>query len=102
MKCPVCGAATDVLETRPYLSVFTRRARVCFNGHKTSTYEVPRGVLDRRQLATVVRGVKQRGQAERRKLAVLRAPTESATALAARLGITEARVRQIRKEASAA
>ncbi len=98
MKCPMCGAPTDVLETRSYMDVFTRRARQCFNGHRVNTYEVPSGVLDRRQLAATRRGVLQRAEAQRRTLAVLRSPHESASSLARKLGITEARVRQIRKK----
>ena len=98
MKCARCGAITDVAETRVYMDIFVRRTRECFNGHRTTTYEVPPGALDRRQLDVIRRKVDQRAQAQRRKLVVIRAPAESTSSLAARLGITEARVRQIRKE----
>ena len=100
MRCMKCGAPTEVAETRPFMGVMLRRARVCFNGHRFSSYEVPPGALDRRQLKAIQNGVADRQRAQHRKLAVLRAPNESASSLAKRLGITEARVRQIRKEVS--
>ena len=37
MKCPLCGAPTDVLETRGVV-----RRRECFNGHRFTTDEVVR------------------------------------------------------------
>lgn len=100
MKCPKCGAPTEVLETRAYMGVFTRRTRECFNGHKASTYEVPTTALDRRQLPIIKRGIKTREEARRRRLTVIRSPDLSASDLASKLNITEARVRQIRKEAN--
>lgn len=36
MKCPQCGAWTDVLETRS-----PRRRRECANGHRFTTIELP-------------------------------------------------------------
>lgn len=100
VKCPKCGAPTEVLETRPYMGVFSRRTRLCFNEHKTSTYEVPASALDRRQLPVIKRGIKTREEARRRRLTVIRSPGVPASELASKLGITEARVRQIRKEAN--
>ncbi len=99
MKCLKCGAPTEVMATRAYMDVFLRRTRECFNGHRTSTYEVSAAALDRRQLPAIQRGVQARGLAQKRKLAVLRAPDKTAAELASQLGITEARVRQIRKDA---
>lgn len=40
MKCPRCGAATRVAETRTALHLTTRRVRVCANAHRFTTIEV--------------------------------------------------------------
>lgn len=98
MKCLKCGADTSVLETRLHLGIFTRRSRMCFNNHRSVTYEVPAGALDKRQLKSAVVGQAVRKIAERRKQTVLRHPAKSAASLALQLGITDARVRQIRAE----
>lgn len=40
MRCPTCGTGlTEVKETRPYRTVFTRRVRLCYNKHSFTTYE---------------------------------------------------------------
>lgn len=40
MKCPRCGADSQVKETRPAPHLTTRRRRECFNGHRFVTVEV--------------------------------------------------------------
>lgn len=100
MRCHKCGAPTEVLATRPYMGIFTRRTRECFNGHRTMSYEVPAGALDRRQLTAIQRGVRDREQAMHRKLTVIRSPGVPVAELAKKLNVTETRVRQIRKEVS--
>jgi transcriptional regulator NrdR family protein len=98
VKCPKCGAVSLVLATREHKGVLLRRSRKCFNDHTFQTYEVFTGNLDRRTLVSTARGIETRARAWRIKLAVQRADAcESAIVLAMRLGITEARVRQIRK-----
>jgi transcriptional regulator NrdR family protein len=97
VKCPTCAADSEVLETRPYRTVFLRRVRKCFNGHRFSTYEVFPGNLDRRTIVTAERAAADRKLAWQRKQAVANS-TEPATKLATRLGITSARVKQIRDE----
>lgn len=42
MKCPRCGAQTDVLETRPWEYGTTYRRRVCHNNHRFTTVEIYR------------------------------------------------------------
>lgn len=96
MKCPKCGADSHVAATRKYKDVLLRRNRTCFNEHTFATYEVFAGNLDRRTIADTRRGVEAGTKAWKRKQAVLRQPETSATELAAQLGITEARVRQLR------
>lgn len=98
MKCQKCGADSLVLATRAYEDVFLRRRRECFNGHVFHTYEVYAANLDRRTLSVTRRGVRARAMQNRKKLRVLMNPDMTATALAKELGITEARVRQIRQE----
>lgn len=41
MKCVVCGAATDVKESRTRENNMVYRKRVCFNDHKFTTKEIP-------------------------------------------------------------
>lgn len=94
MNCPRCGAPSSVLHTRVHTASVTRR-RECFNLHRFTTYEVVPTVVDQRQMAITKRGFIQRAAAWARRQVVLRSK-DSASALARRLGITEARVRQIR------
>jgi transcriptional regulator NrdR family protein len=49
MKCPVCGAWTQVKDSRPN-DEFVRRSRVCGNEHRFTTEE--RAVPDSRQRQT--------------------------------------------------
>ncbi len=97
MNCPRCGAPSTVLETRTQIASVVRR-RECFNQHRFTTHEVMPVVIDKRQFAATVRGFGQRALAWARRQAVLRSK-ESATVLARRLDMTEARVRQIRTRA---
>lgn len=94
MDCPRCGAESHVLHTDKTPAGVSRR-RECLNLHRFTTYEVMPGVLDKRQLARAERGFLKRAEAWRRDQAVLTSE-DSASALARRLGITEARVRQLR------
>jgi transcriptional regulator NrdR family protein len=100
VKCPKCGAGSSVTETRAYEVVLLRRRRKCFNGHLFSTYEVHAGSLDRRTLAGVKRGVGEKAKAWRRKEYVRKNPATPSLKLATELGVTDSRVRQIRKELS--
>jgi transcriptional regulator NrdR family protein len=96
MKCLKCGADSSVLDTRPYKDVLLRRRRKCFNEHIFATYEVHAGNLDKRTLATTARGVAEKSKAWQRKEHVRKNPEKPSLALAVELGITDARVRQIR------
>lgn len=40
MKCPRCGAQSDVVETRPGPNLTTRRRRECHNLHRFTTVEI--------------------------------------------------------------
>lgn len=39
IKCPLCGAATDIKETRTRTDNTVYRRRVCFNEHLFTTHE---------------------------------------------------------------
>lgn len=97
MKCRKCAAESEVLETRK-TAPWLRRTRLCFNGHKFITYEVYPGNIDRKTRESTRRKVNVAALAAKRVLKVTMSPEKSASALAMELGITEARVRQIRKE----
>jgi len=54
MKCPRCGASTEVKETRPFEYETLRRRRECANGHRFTSVEVYREVYcSARQRANV-------------------------------------------------
>lgn len=98
MKCTECGADSSVLDTRMFKGMLSRRRRECFNGHVFSTIEVPIGALWKDKYDRIISGTKLRAQAYKRRLAVLKSKgNNSDTAKAT--GLTEARVRQIRKAA---
>ena len=97
MKCRKCAAESEVLETRksaPWL----RRTRLCFNGHRFVTYEVYPGNIDRRTRVSTVNGIAAAALARKRKHVVANSTAKLAVQLARELGVTEARVRQIKKE----
>lgn len=98
MKCPKCGAASSVKATRAYQTTMLRRSRQCFNGHAFPTIEVYPGNVDRREAAATQRGIAARKQVAKRRSVIAASPHLTATQLAADLGCTEARVRQIRSE----
>lgn len=98
MKCLKCGADSSVLDTRVYKDVLQRRRRKCFNEHVFQTYEVHAGNLDRRTLANTRRGVAEKTKAWQRKEYVRKHIDQPTLALAVHLGITDARVRQLKAE----
>lgn len=92
------------LETRRGKAGMTRR-RYDTPAGPVTTYEVPASVIRAVGMTRIVHfmGCFERGQAQRKRAAELRAaiasqPRATATGLAAELGCTEARVRQIRAE----
>ncbi len=77
MKCPQCGAWTEVLETRGI-----KRRRECGNGHRFTTEEI------------VVQG-DSRDEAERRRIA---AEPGSSNVVGARYNINSSTVRTWRRK----
>lgn len=45
MHCPTCGQYTETNETRITYRFVVRRRRICANGHRFTTYEIPSGVF---------------------------------------------------------
>lgn len=41
MKCPTCGAWTEVKDTRHQRDMMTKRYRLCANNHRFQTVEMP-------------------------------------------------------------
>lgn len=97
MKCPRCGAVSSVLDTRTGQHGQTIRRRQCFNMHKFSTWEVLPETFNRRDLAAGLRTSLTRVTTWARNAAIRRSTLPN-TKIAAKHGITEARVRQIKKE----
>ena len=97
MRCNKCAAESEVLETRKS-APWVRRTRLCFNGHKFVTYEVYLGNIDPRTRSATIRGLKAVSLANQRRIRVKNGAAKTASQLARELGVTEARVRQIRKE----
>lgn len=97
MKCPRCGAPSDVVETRPAPHHATRRRRTCFNGHRFVTLEVLPPATNRRDLAAAARAAVAAAQRWLRDARIRRDP-RPATVVAREHDLTEARVRQIRAE----
>lgn len=115
MKCPVCGRPTRVLAVEHLANGCTRVRRVCtiptraaHGEDEFDTYEVPAAFVAAMGRArfeklarSVQRGVTARQTARARREAVRRLDWARASHIAAHLGITEARVRQIRSELDA-
>lgn len=99
MKCNRCGADSRVVSTRSFKVVLLKRSRECFNLHRFVTYEVYPGHLAHAELLTLERGHARRVAAHQLKLAVKRSQ-DTAEALGRKLGVSGARIRQIRKELS--
>lgn len=95
MKCPRCGAASDVLESRPTPEMATRRRRECHNGHRFRTVEVLPAATNRRDLAAAARAAAA-AIARWTRDRLIRTDPRPSTHVARDFGLTEARVRQIR------
>ena len=105
MRCAICDQPTRVLDTRGEL-----RRRECPAGHRFATKEVLAGALAHigsaavaRAAAAASRGHQRRALANDRKTTARKLLAEGwkPTAIAHELGISDARVCQIRKETRA-
>jgi hypothetical protein len=98
MNCQQCGAWSKVLDTRIFFKHLLQRRRQCANGHKFKTYEVFVGNLDRRTLPAVAAGMRRATAAWNRKEFVRKHPGDTAAWLSSMLGISQTRVKQLKKE----
>lgn len=100
MKCPFCGAWSEVLESRPTANNLQRRARECGNGHRFKTYEVYQQTFNsaKRDIISTAKAMDARAARFKRDADIVRSfyPAEHE---AKRYGITAERVRQIRRRA---
>lgn len=97
MKCPRCGAWTEVAETRALDPLTTRRRRQCGNGHRFSTLEVLPPAVHSRDLAATIRAAAAAASRWARDRLIRKDP-RPASDIAREHRITEARVRQIRRQ----
>ncbi len=100
MRCPKCGAWSEVKETRADDASFkTKRRRICANKHLFTTYEVlPAALASTRDQRSTIRAARASIAQYRRNQAIvqeLRAGA-SVAAVAYAHGLTEARIRQVR------
>lgn len=97
MKCPICGAWTEVRDTRAGAHHSVRRRRQCGNGHTFPTMEVLTPAVSRKDLASAARAAALRAHNWRRDREIIADPRPTAV-IARAWGLTGARVRQIRQE----
>lgn len=88
MKCPICAAATRVLETRTTDTHATRRTRECDNLHRFITFEVVGPAVNPGALARAERTVRARQARWARDREIRLGGTTA--------GLSPARVRDIR------
>lgn len=96
MKCPVCGAWTEVLDTREGRNESVRRRRQCGNGHRFVTLEVHPTVLHIGAVEASVRAIAKRRALWRRDQAI-RADNRLQRIIAAENGLTRSQVVRIKR-----
>lgn len=102
-----CGLeAVRVLSTRTRSDGVVLRRRQCPDGHRWTSYEMHEAVVNgigAGKIATAAaahaNGIRRRQQAQSKRELVAHYPHMGASELAALIGCTEARVRQLRAEA---
>lgn len=97
MNCPTCSAYSRVLHTRDGDTVAIKRRRECANGHRFTTVEAVPRAFCKRDMAQAQATSKARADRWKRDQAIA-ASGMTATELAAKYRITEARVRQIKNK----
>ncbi len=99
MRCPTCGAWSEVKETR-LNEASTRRRRACANNHRFNTYEVlPSMLASTRDRQSATRKVKAAVERFKRNTLIVKALLSGSTVteVAKVHGLTEARIRQVRQ-----
>ena len=92
MKCPRCGAWSNVAETRPAEHQTTRRRRECANGHRFTTVEIQAAAYGtvKSRLADLAATMQARWKRWRRDTEIVRQRSagETLLALGPRHGLT--------------
>lgn len=99
MKCLKCRSKANLVESVKMLGRFKKCVYECPLAHRFSIVEVPESAVDYRSLAQFEGGKVVNNLAAERKAAVWRQPEKSSVALSKKMGISDARVRQIRAQA---
>lgn len=97
MNCPICGTRSQVALSIERQNEFRIvNSRICDNGHRFTTSEVPLSFLaDKRELECAIRNVERRIARYARDSEIIK-DNRPAKVVAEKFGITDARVRQIR------
>ncbi len=100
MKCPICGAWSEVLETRAHADHVTRRQRECANKHRFVTMEVTKGAYSHARVS-----LERRASAPGRRITLHKRDQQIRSMLnmghtvadaAAKYALSECQVRRIR------
>lgn len=96
MKCPVCGAWSNVLATRTGPDEWLRRRRECANGHRFGTLEVLPTVVHKGTAAATTRAMSKRRELWKRDEAI-RSDNRLQREIAADYGLTRHQVGKIKQ-----
>lgn len=96
MKCPVCGAWSEVLDTREGQNESVKRRRQCGNGHRFNTLEVYPTTLHMQAVDSTARAISKRRALWRRDQ-VIRADNRLQALIAAEHGLTRSQVVRIKR-----
>lgn len=96
MKCPVCGAWSEVLDTREGQNESTKRRRRCGNGHRFTTLEVHPTVLHMQAVEATARAISKRRALWKRDQAI-RADNRLQHIIAADYGLRREAINRIKR-----
>ena len=98
MKCPKCGAPSNVLATRVHQTVFLRRSRRCYNGHRFAALEVYESCANPVAMKSAAVGVEARKKLYAIKRKIWAMAGEKARVVAHQLGVDQKWVYAVRKQ----
>lgn len=96
MKCPICGAWSEVRDTREGQNESIRRRRQCANGHRFSTLEVHPSVIHMGSSEATARAIDKRRALWRRDQAI-RADNRLQRLIAVEHGLSRHQVGRIKQ-----
>lgn len=96
MKCPRCGAPSEVRETRDASLFTTRRRRECLNGHRFTTVEMHQAAAcsAKQRLAALAQTIQRRAAQWQRDRAIALQLHRGWRALADQYGLTKGAIYQ--------